>query len=729
MNTTSVLSRRAAALTLSLLFAAPLSAQLRVLERARWQGVDYVAGGGWFDQTRNLSIVPSIGELKEWDDGRVARSAPFPSPVQATVCDFSVQPGAGLVWCAQIGTRKYYQGHWKQLAPAGSPNVGTSINLQQMAYDPVRHQAILMVENGVLGYSWSYWSFDGANWASIATPPGVVLNGGMTYDQGRSAVLTMTDAGAFLWNGSTWVAVPSIPGPFYRDRALCYNGHRQTLVAFGGHSSFSDTDDTWEWDGVQWKQRTRQPTWPTPRGGSTLVYDPMRKVVFMFGGDNPSGLLDEVWFFEGTYWWNVGSYLTRPTARDEAMMAEAPSAGAVLFGGFDSAYNLLNDTWVWNGAYWLRHYLTTNPSPRSSGAMTRAGNNRVLLVGGRGSNSATLGDTWILDPSQDWTNTQSIGLSPRMNHAVATDPRTNDRVYLFGGMNGQTWFNDLYWWDNSVSPPAWRQIVSANPPAARDIHCMCIDEKRGRIVVFGGRDAQTYALNDTWEFNLATQTWSQVATTTAPSPRGNAAMYYDSVKERVVLVGGYDPTAGFLSDIWEYDGAAWRKRAPVTQGVSTAENYACCFDHKRGVGVLFGGKPSFSTVASDNTYELVEHSGLTTQAQVHPYELAITGLPNVVYNTPLETSVISPYGLSAVLLDMGVASAPFYTGVTPLFCSTQVLYVSGQVVLNLSGNPGVLHVNLPAVVGGYTISCQAAVIDGSCVNLSDAWYVRVRAQY
>lgn len=56
--------------------------------------------------------------------------------------------------------------------------------------------------------------------------------------------------------------------------------------------------------------------------------------------------------------------------------------------------------------------------------------------------------------------------------------------------------------------------------------------------------------------------WLPVATTMQPAARRDARMAYDSVRDRVVLYGGYGSYSS-LYDTWEWDGAQWLQRNPV----------------------------------------------------------------------------------------------------------------------------------------------------------------------
>ena len=79
------------------------------------------------------------------------------------------------------------------------------------------------------------------------------------------------------WNGARWLEIPPA-----RPRAghVSYDAARARVVLFGG-----DLDNMWEWDGMEWTQRSPTPTpTPPPRTGSAMVYDAARGRVVLFGG-------------------------------------------------------------------------------------------------------------------------------------------------------------------------------------------------------------------------------------------------------------------------------------------------------------------------------------------------------------------------------------------------------------------------------------------------------------
>jgi hypothetical protein len=121
------------------------------------------------------------------------------------------------------------------------------------------------------------------------------------------------------------------------------------------------------------------------------------------------------------------------------------------------------------------------------------------------------------------------------------------------------------------------------------------------LLVFGGRDAASRPLADTWSWDGTA--WRELTPAHAPAPRLGAAMAFDETRDRVVLFGGYgtDARAPF-GDTWELDGTDWTQRAPA-HAPAPRHGHAATFDPRRGVTVLFGGFPSGGAATDTETWE------------------------------------------------------------------------------------------------------------------------------
>lgn len=138
-------------------------------------------------------------------------------------------------------------------------------------------------------------------------------------------------------------------GPSPRSRfGLAYDPKREVVVLFGGIPR--DFDDTWEWDGTEWRRI------PTERGQSgrsrvAMEYDPVRERVVLFGGRLPDGQpTGDTWEWDGSSWRQITD--TGPHARARHRMVYEPALGSLLAGGV--AYGGDWDMLVLKGSAWER---------------------------------------------------------------------------------------------------------------------------------------------------------------------------------------------------------------------------------------------------------------------------------------------------------------------------------------------------------------------------------------
>ncbi len=133
----------------------------------------------------------------------------------------------------------------------------------------------------------------------------------------------------------------------------------------------------------------------------------------------------------------------------------------------------------------------------------------------------------------------------------------------------------------------WREVSTASRPSPRYRFGLVFDAARGVVMLFGGHDdsATGASLNDTWIYDGVD--WTELHPASHPGPRGDFAMAYDPVRERVVLAGGSN-RGGRLRDTWEWDGVDWSLVAASSSGIDNGGR--ACFDPVLG-GVHYNRGP------------------------------------------------------------------------------------------------------------------------------------------
>lgn len=163
---------------------------------------------------------------------------------------------------------------------------------------------------------------------------------------------------------------------------------------------------------------------------------------------------------------------------------------------------------------------------------------------------------WVLTPGVTGTPSQR-----RDNPGAASE----DKLYVFGGRLGnatRTVLNALYEFDGTTWTLKTAESATGSPPK-RGGACVAWDWGRNRLIVFGGDDGASPPkfFNDTWEWDPATNKWTQIMTAAAPSARRFSAMSYDPITKGMLLFGG-ETTVGVrpVGDTWLLLGNTWVRR-------------------------------------------------------------------------------------------------------------------------------------------------------------------------
>jgi N-acetylneuraminic acid mutarotase len=306
-----------------------------------------------------------------------------------------------------------------------------------------------------------------------------------------------------------------------------------------------------------------------------------------------------------------------PHARKASPMVYDPVQGrAILFGGtdgsgFDSILEF-DDTWAYDAVTNTWEDLApvgAVPSTRGLHSMVFDPlGNRVILFGGKHWTSGLgggdwLNDTWTYDSvANAWTELKPVGPMPsaRQGHSMVYDP-IGKRLILFGGAHGQrdsrerTWLNDTWAYDPAAN--AWTELDPAGPlPSGRYCQAMAYDPGTGKIIMFGGYDGDV-ELDDTWAYDPATNSWTELKPTGAgPPARRFDSMVYDPLGKTMILFGGSRSDPGpeggtWLNDTWAYDPAAnvWTELKPAGPLPSARGLQSMVYDPMGSRVIMFGG--------------------------------------------------------------------------------------------------------------------------------------------
>ena len=133
------------------------------------------------------------------------------------------------------------------------------------------------------------------------------------------------------------------------------------------------------------------------------------------------------------------------------------------------------------------------------------------------------------------------------------------RTILFGGWVSNVGYTAEVWEWDGVN---WKKLVtsaSSSSPEPLYFAAGAYDSLRQRMVVFGGYGDFYHVRANTWGWSGTS--WKQLEPV-YPGPASGAAMEYDPERQRMVIYGGSDNT-NYHTDVWESDGSKWRKVVPT----------------------------------------------------------------------------------------------------------------------------------------------------------------------
>lgn len=320
---------------------------------------------------------------------------------------------------------------------------------------------------------------------------------------------------------------------------------------------------------------------PSARCAHTMVYNNQHGKLILFGGEDRLGrFLDDTWVYDyGDNRWTQMNPSMKPSARAyHAMTYDSKNDKVILFGGRDSN-GFSDETWVYDyqSDSWVKMSPTVKPAARYQHAMvyeSRSGRHeKVVLFGGEGPTYGQISDeTWVYEyESNTWTQMNPSRKPPkRARHTMVCNKELLPT--LFGGYNSSGSKDDT--WGYALEFDKWTRFSSSFRPSNRTFHSMAFSGVGYMFVLFGGYTSNG-ANDETWvfEFPIPFTSWELKFPSTKPSPRYRHAMIYDEKHNKIVLFGG-DTNDGVNDETWEYDYAAntWTELHPKAEPSASQGN-------------------------------------------------------------------------------------------------------------------------------------------------------------
>jgi hypothetical protein len=429
----------------------------------------------------------------------------------------------------------------------------------------------------------------------------ILVFGGETSAGLTNSVLAL---GLFGWSQ---IAVTGSAPVARRSAGVIYDPVRDRLLVFGGSDGTSTYNDVWALSlagAPHWTLLGSGGALVAPREEHVTVYDAAHDRLVVFGGIDAAGhVRSDGWAFSlsgpGT-WSPLGTGGARPLARQSACGAYDPVRDRLLvFGGADSSGTLLSDTWALplgaGGTWALLPLSTGEPGARARAtAAYDASRDQMLVYGGRGP-AGLLNNVLALSlaGTTAWNVPFSSSPPPAAREwaAAVVDPARDRLVVAGGGTPGPS--SDVSAFALGGTHP-WSTLTPSTKPGPFRAAALVHDPVRNRMLLFGGLDVNT-ATNALWSLDLSNPSvWTRLTPAgTPPGPRGYTTAVYDAARDRVLVFGGANLSAGVLyNDVWALQLAGtptWQLL--TTAGTQPAPIYlhTAILDPVRDRMVVFGG--------------------------------------------------------------------------------------------------------------------------------------------
>jgi hypothetical protein len=474
-----------------------------------------------------------------------------------------------------------------------------------VAYDP-NHGRTLLFSGEPMEDATLVWQWDGSTWSSSRSKSFVTNQvGAVTYDRARDRLLVVGGGqwseadengarrwdhknGTWEWDGSEWLEQHPVH-PLPTDlRALSYDPARQRAVALGYDNRI------WEWDGSDWSEG---PAFPMVDEAAAvrMAYDEGRKCLVAVSSKKEGTRTFE---YKEAEWQERTSAHVPPGFAVALIAYDSLRNRVILHGGdgdaFEGVASSEVSTWQWNGVDWEPIISAERPARQCFGLLEEGVRRGVSLLCGR---SHVL-ERWRLGPT-GWSAVMlPIGPQGLSKAAMAYDERRK-RVVLFGGDSLQSADEDRTW---ELEGATWleRALRSA---AAVDIggttRHMTYDTARGVSLFLSQLNNREPEGSETLVYDGTS--WQSVAHTPELTGRTAYAISYDATRERTVVFSGESDSHNrkLLTDTWEWDGMQWQQAQPEA-APSARRDHAMVFDSARGHTLLFGGRetaPEFARLA------------------------------------------------------------------------------------------------------------------------------------
>ncbi|KAJ1741007.1 hypothetical protein LPJ79_003757 [Coemansia sp. RSA 1821] len=288
--------------------------------------------------------------------------------------------------------------------------------------------------------------------------------------------------------------------------------HAQVLYWFGGKSDRALNNDLDMMDTATWEVRRVQAVGsvPEPREGHTATF--IGRTMFVFGGELESRVCDNslyAYYMANCTWYKVPMQ-GEPLEGRKGHTTVQVGSKMYVFGGTNGK-QYLNDLVSFDV------HAAATQGPRWNFDNLGTAN----IPGNRNSQASVRRENHVLPPA-------------RAGHSSSIYPGS---IYVFGGMNGEQCFNDLWVYDFELR--RWSEVkpYGATPPARYGHASAVVDDC---IFIMGGRTLHGEPLHDFFAYKITSQRWYTFQVNSAAWPH-QIDPVFSLVKTRLLLYSGSMP--------------------------------------------------------------------------------------------------------------------------------------------------------------------------------------------
>ncbi|MHB0969472.1 MAG: Kelch repeat-containing protein [Thermoanaerobaculia bacterium] len=483
-------------------------------------------------------------------------------------------------------TWAFADGEWTKIETANAPSIR---RYHAMAYDVARNRIVLYGGTDILDASvWlaDTWEFDGTNWLRVAQNGPALGNPMLEFDRKKGEMILVGQDEAkngvmYRWTGSAWEKIsPTNMPKCVGQGALVYMRHTNSVFLVGGVcANGSPSDDTYEWNGTDWRELGANPT----QGFVTafaLTYDPIRMEMVLYGGDE-FGARNDTYRFRDNAWKKVITGLLHPGPRSLYLFEQNPADGTGwLFGGFNDNV-VYSDLWKYANGTWLKVNISNTPIACTypTGAWDPVRSTLVVHCEAAGLYEFN-GAAW-----KSFASLDEKPIASRFSRMVYDEK--SKKMAFFGGFDGANYLRNLWFWNGTT----WKEATRDGAPRGRALPMFFYDPNSKNLIVFGGigrksTEDKIQRYGDMFSFDGTK--WTELKPSVLPSPRYGAFVEWDPIGKKIIMFGGKNDKEEYINEQWEWNGSNWAQRNPATRP-SPRMNGSMMFDPTRQQLTLYGG--------------------------------------------------------------------------------------------------------------------------------------------